>query len=152
VVVSLAEASNLVQAYPDLIAAARPVLERQAKIVPTFHTAEADAIAQNWWKSGETCAFLQNDECSIYAHRPFVCRKYFVLSDPALCASEVATDVVVALPNGANELMAQMWAHEQRATNQVILGSLPKLLLQVTDALSQLEALRIQHLETGAST
>lgn len=35
------------------------------------------------------CPFLMNDACSIYEHRPFVCRNYVNLdTDPLLCGAE----------------------------------------------------------------
>jgi Fe-S-cluster containining protein len=47
---------------------------------------EARAIAERYFRLGLVCPFLENDSCSIYAERPFVCRQYLVTSPAALCA------------------------------------------------------------------
>jgi Fe-S-cluster containining protein len=36
------------------------------------------------------CPFLEDDACSIYAHRPTPCRQYGVTSDPGLCVDPFA--------------------------------------------------------------
>jgi hypothetical protein len=33
-----------------------------------------------------TCPFLENESCSIYEHRPMVCREYLVASPPEHCS------------------------------------------------------------------
>jgi Fe-S-cluster containining protein len=48
--------------------------------------AEARAIAQRYFQMGLVCPFLEDDACSIYTERPFVCRQYLVTSPVALCA------------------------------------------------------------------
>jgi Fe-S-cluster containining protein len=39
------------------------------------------------------CPFLENDACSIYLDRPFVCRQYLVTSPPDLCAAPLDNPV-----------------------------------------------------------
>jgi len=46
---------------------------------------EARAIAKRYFGLGLVCPFLENDSCSIYADRPFVCRQYLVTSPAELC-------------------------------------------------------------------
>ena len=41
------------------------------------------------------CPFLENDSCSIYEQRPFVCRQYLVRSDPELCQRPLEASVDV---------------------------------------------------------
>lgn len=57
-------------------------LQRQAGLTKD----EARAIAQRYFHLRLACPFLDNDSCSIYAERPFVCRQYLVTSPAALCA------------------------------------------------------------------
>jgi len=45
----------------------------------------ARAIAAKYFSLGLICPFLENDSCSIYADRPFVCRQYLVTSPAELC-------------------------------------------------------------------
>ncbi|HEY8503860.1 MAG TPA: YkgJ family cysteine cluster protein [Gemmataceae bacterium] len=48
---------------------------------------EARDIARNYFNLGLVCPFLEDDACSIYADRPFVCRQYLVTSPAELCAN-----------------------------------------------------------------
>ena len=44
------------------------------------------SISKGHSEAKRPCPFLSDDFCcSIYAHRPFVCRVYFTLDDPVLC-------------------------------------------------------------------
>ena len=56
-------------------------LERQAATTPdTWNTLAIE---------DRRCLFLDdNSACTVYEHRPGVCRKYFVVTDPELCDSE----------------------------------------------------------------
>jgi Fe-S-cluster containining protein len=48
------------------------------------------------------CIFLgDRNECTAYEFRPTACRKYFVVSDPSMCADEVDTQVLVLSINEA---------------------------------------------------
>jgi Fe-S-cluster containining protein len=58
-----------------------PLLQRE----PTTSKAQAQAVAERYFQLGLVCPFLENDSCSIYAERPFVCRQYLVTSPAALC-------------------------------------------------------------------
>ncbi len=46
----------------------------------------ARAIAERYFGLRLVCPFLENDSCSIYADRPFVCRQYLVTSPAELCS------------------------------------------------------------------
>jgi Fe-S-cluster containining protein len=48
---------------------------------------EAKAITRRYLAMSLACPFLQDDACSIYAERPFVCRQYLVTSPPQLCSA-----------------------------------------------------------------
>lgn len=53
------------------------------------------AIARRYIQLGLVCPFLEDDSCSIYADRPFVCRQYLVRSDPELCSRPLDTAIDV---------------------------------------------------------
>jgi Fe-S-cluster containining protein len=53
---------------------------------PQLDAADARAIAERYFRLGLVCPFLEDDRCSIYADRPFVCRQYLVTSPAALCS------------------------------------------------------------------
>lgn len=46
-----------------------------------------DMDSAAWMRLRSPCAFLREDMCSAYAHRPHVCRVYGVMDDPRLCES-----------------------------------------------------------------
>jgi Fe-S-cluster containining protein len=46
---------------------------------------EARAIAERYFRLRLACPFLEDDCCSIYKDRPFVCRQYLVTSPAELC-------------------------------------------------------------------
>jgi|GEM_PF-1356775 len=49
--------------------------------------------------SGHACTFLNNQlQCSIYPYRPFICRAYHSVSNPALCADFSARPGLFATP------------------------------------------------------
>lgn len=77
---TLAEAADLVARYPELVRAARPELERQSRALMR----EASPAAF----FGTPCVFLGPEGlCSVYPHRPIVCRTHMVSSSSELCAS-----------------------------------------------------------------
>ena len=47
--------------------------------------AAARDLAARYLALGLVCPFLEDDSCSIYDERPFVCRRYLVTTPPALC-------------------------------------------------------------------
>lgn len=52
-----------------------------------------ERVAIEFWKLDRPCALLEPDgSCSVHSVRPWACRRYFSLSDPALCRGETATD------------------------------------------------------------
>lgn len=54
------------------------------------HVAAARKVASGeaWFRLRRPCLFLQGGACSIYEHRPFTCRAYHVVSDPADCSPD----------------------------------------------------------------
>jgi Fe-S-cluster containining protein len=66
---------------------------------PALGEAEARASAERYFRLGLVCPFLEDDACSIYADRPFVCRQYLVTSPAELCANPFHNPVrPVAIP------------------------------------------------------
>jgi Fe-S-cluster containining protein len=58
---------------------------------------------------GIACPFLVDESCSIYAHRPLVCREYLVTSPPALCFDAAAPLVKrIALPTFTSLAVANL--------------------------------------------
>ena len=59
----------------------------------------AEELVLEYFREDVPCPFLENGSCSIYEHRPVVCREYLVTSDPNNCTSPTAEGVkVVQLP------------------------------------------------------
>jgi Fe-S-cluster containining protein len=49
------------------------------------HALKTKNIDQVYFKLGMPCPFLENEQCSIYEHRPLVCRDYYVESRADNC-------------------------------------------------------------------
>ena len=56
-------------------------LERQKQV-----NSPPVSFENQYFQLGIPCPFLENNACSIYSQRPFVCREYQVNSSPLLCA------------------------------------------------------------------
>ena len=55
---------------------------------------QARQIAERYMALGIVCPFLEEEACSIYPHRPFVCRQYLVTSPAALCRDPLHQPIV----------------------------------------------------------
>jgi Fe-S-cluster containining protein len=73
---------------------------RQAGLYDTYMRREAEltrdeakALSRRYMALALSCPFLQDDACSIYAERPFVCRQYLVTSPAQLCAAPLDNPV-----------------------------------------------------------
>lgn len=76
---------------------------------PSLGMAEARAIAERYFALGLVCPFLEDDACSIYADRPFVCRQYLVTSPAELCVNPFHNPVQpVKMPIAAAGASLQM--------------------------------------------
>ncbi len=63
---------------------------------------QARGTAERYFRLGLVCPFLEDDACSIYAERPFVCRQYLVTSPAELCRDPFNQPVeVIAMPIAA---------------------------------------------------
>jgi Fe-S-cluster containining protein len=60
---------------------------------PALTREAARAVARRYFALSIACPFLEDDACSIYADRPFVCRQYLVTSPPDLCQSPLDNPV-----------------------------------------------------------
>lgn len=60
---------------------------------PDLTKEKARAIAERYFALKLACPFLENDRCSIYEERPFVCRQYLVTSPADLCADPLRNPV-----------------------------------------------------------
>lgn len=79
------------------------------------------------------CAFLDAERrCTIYRDRPLACRTHFVLSDPALCASDVEEPTHTALDKGTRVSSQAHLCHEvARTRGELRMGTLPQSVLAV---------------------
>lgn len=50
-------------------------------------TSDLRAFGVRWFGLGLPCPFLVDESCSIYEHRPLICREYAVTSPPVACAT-----------------------------------------------------------------
>jgi len=63
----------------------------------TGHLAHPPIPKQNFF--GKPCPFLKEDKCSIYAHRPFVCRRHVSMAKTATwCAIERCNEITLTQP------------------------------------------------------
>lgn len=79
-------------------------------------------------KTWEPCVFLDGDECSIYEHRPMVCRAFQTFDDPKLCEKDnlgKSHMVLALLPPGEggfewlNELYMEVMTAYLRGTPEL---------------------------------
>ena len=71
--------------------------------------AGAEELVLKYFRENVPCPFLENGSCSIYEHRPIVCREYLVTSDPKNCSSPTAEGVrVVGLPIKPSSVLGKM--------------------------------------------
>jgi Fe-S-cluster containining protein len=62
---------------------------------PDLSHGGAREVARRYFGLGLVCPFLENDACSIYTERPFVCRQYLVTSPAELCSNPLDNPVEV---------------------------------------------------------
>jgi Fe-S-cluster containining protein len=79
------------------------------------------------------CAFLDDARrCTIYRDRPLACRTHFVLSDPALCSSDVPEADHAALDKGTRTAAPAYLAREVARTRGTLgFGTLAQCVLEV---------------------
>jgi Fe-S-cluster containining protein len=140
IVSTLPEARHVVAARPALVESVLPTLIEQDALGGRLSAGLGDVVrdpvarqelCERWWDAKQMCVFLSADnECKIYADRPYACRSYFVTSDPQSCGGERGQTVNIWSPptkdSGHQELF-EMSA--KREGGEVVLGSLPALLL-----------------------
>jgi uncharacterized protein len=74
------------------------------------------------------CPFLEDDKCSIYEHRPFVCRVYHVLSPSELCYTGADVAMYGAAPLFGNDIFKNMFLYIN-----LELASTPKAIRDIRD-------------------
>jgi Fe-S-cluster containining protein len=82
--------------------------------IPTTTKKQARDAAERYFRLGLVCPFLENDACSIYAARPFVCRQYLVTSPAELCADPF-NNPVEPVPVPLRPAAAMLKVAEQQA-------------------------------------
>lgn len=73
---------------------------------------EHSTFARTYFSLGIPCPFLYNEACSIYDHRPSMCREYTVLTAPELCGNPFKNEVK-RLPVSFKLSEALAWTHAE---------------------------------------
>lgn len=134
VMMSLAEAEAIIDRFPEVVARVRPKLEEHYVITDRLITevngrADLDEdrrevlFADRYWDEVGSCAFLENNECSVYEARPYPCRNYHVTSEPERCDGPAGTlvNIVYAVnPQRGMEVLGSM-----QPNGEVQVGFLP---------------------------
>jgi Fe-S-cluster containining protein len=69
-------------------------------------TEQCRELGMRYFAVGAPCPFLEDESCSIYAHRPLRCREYLVISPPANCARPTAETIqAVNVPVKLSEIL-----------------------------------------------
>jgi len=90
-------------------------LDRERTLGPE----DARNISRKYFDLGLVCPFLEEDACSIYEDRPFVCRQYLVTSPAELCRDPFVNPVTpVAAPfAAASRCDRPAWPPEKEAVS-----------------------------------
>lgn len=96
------------------------------------------------------CVFLVNDECSIYAVRPGVCRYHFVVSDPSHCALGAADPQVALIDLREAELRTEI--DGAGALGRIVNGPIPVMLSRAFWSLGESWAVDMDLVERGTWT
>lgn len=87
-----------VDVYPNEVALLVRTIREQNLPIDTVRLqkqAEAEMLTDLPYEDRKCVFNDENGECRVYAQRPSACRKYMVVSDPALCHSESLKDVQI---------------------------------------------------------
>jgi Fe-S-cluster containining protein len=77
----------------------------------TLDDAERQQLAVDYFRQGIACPFLEDESCSIYEHRPLVCREYLVITPAENCAQPTVEPVVrITLPARMSVALGQLEA------------------------------------------
>jgi len=95
-----------------------------AKLAAKMDQARADFEAiidpsttcNSWWHDRRPCFFLDTEagDCLVYEARPYTCRAYNVVSDPALCWEDAKTKVLL-VNMGRGDDLGRYWT----ASNEI---------------------------------
>lgn len=120
--------ADLVAAFPAERRGA--VLDRMASIRARldalgfnekFRTEHFKAVAVEYFRLGESCPFLEDEACTIYGDRPFVCREFLVTSPSAFCGDAAHFGSVRAVPlsvrmtDAMSKLTGELFGNEATA-------------------------------------
>ncbi len=112
----VAEDSNLVIVSPvevrAIMAATGMTWDEIVEPYPDFLDSENGGVYTFAWcvrRTADACIFLQDGRCSIYAHRPWICRTYpFMLLDDDLLVSECPGLGTPFTPDVAHEVATEL--------------------------------------------
>jgi len=94
-----------------------------------------------WMREARPCAFLADGRCTVYRNRPFACRTYYVMSDPANCQPSApdgkvkfvnTVDLMASLLERAMIFHTRLGLRPTRA--RILIGALPRLVAIALEA------------------
>jgi Fe-S-cluster containining protein len=122
------------EAVLSRFAAARAALSQRWSTPQSYFSADLEYRAL-----AIPCPFLDNDACSIHAHRPAACREHMVTTPSSHCLSTVIAIDFVALPLRISTCLSQVAA--------TLLGTAPTV-IPLTGALEWTDGNRTQGAQT----
>lgn len=116
--------------------AAQAILNNDIKQPPVNGQTDLTDINQWYAQLDLACPFLSDGECSIYEHRPLVCREHLVTSRPELCEIiQPQNPETVEMPVSISETLSCLAAELQRTEPQAVI--LPLALISNEDTLTR---------------
>jgi len=87
--------SHVVKRFLDAVAAleARGLGDRLRAASQLADADEKGRLARDYFRAQVACPFLEDESCSIHAHRPLSCREYLVTSPAARCREPEASGI-----------------------------------------------------------
>ncbi|WP_214084292.1 YkgJ family cysteine cluster protein [Methanoculleus sp.] len=116
----VAEDSNLVIVSPAevraIMAATGMAWDEVVEPYPDFISAGNGGEYTLAWcirRTADACIFLRDGRCTVYAHRPWICRTYpFMLVDDDLLVSECPGLGTLLSPRGAHDAAADLYRRQ----------------------------------------
>ena len=135
VLAELSEAEYILARNPEVVERVLPKLVEHAQFAAqlpdTLASEEAEhAATEAYWQRNLPCAFLEDGLCSVYEDRPLPCRTHFVLSDPALCATDEISPTVIADFGTRTQAPQRLMQLVSKAKGQLAAAALPILMVE----------------------
>jgi Fe-S-cluster containining protein len=92
--------------FQEALAAVESLLPELRNTASFTTTGQCRELGMRYLALGAACPFLEDESCSIYAHRPLRCREYLVISPPVNCARPTAETIqAVNVPVKLSEIL-----------------------------------------------